>query len=230
VLFACTPVPEQRGAAEVTQEAELTRARRAMVEEQIEARGVADPRVLEAMSTVPRHEFVPEEYRSLAYEDRPLPIGSGQTISQPYVVALMTELVAPEPGDRILEVGTGSGYQAAVAARLVAEVYSIELLPALARTAAERLRRLGVTNVSVRAGDGYLGWPERAPFDGILVTAGADHVPEPLIEQLALGGRMVIPVGEAAGEQVLRVLEKLPNGEVRTEDVLPVRFVPLRRN
>jgi protein-L-isoaspartate(D-aspartate) O-methyltransferase len=181
------------------------------------------------MSTVPRHAFVPADYRSLAYEDRPLPIGSGQTISQPYIVALMTELIDPEPGDRILEVGTGSGYQAAVAGEVVAEVYSIELLPELAISAAERLQRLGVENVTVRAGDGYLGWPEHAPFDGILVTAGADHVPEPLVEQLAPGARMVIPVGEGGPDQVLKVIEKRPDGGVEIEDVLPVRFVPLRR-
>jgi len=200
-----------------------------MVAEQIAARGVADARVLEAMSTVPRHAFVPADYRALAYEDRPLPIGSGQTISQPYIVALMTELIEPQPGDRILEVGTGSGYQAAVAGEVVAEVYSIELLPELATSAAERLQRLGVENVTVRAGDGYLGWPEHAPFDGILVTAGADHIPEPLVEQLAPGARMVIPVGEGGPDQVLKVIEKRQDGGVEIEDVLPVRFVPLRR-
>lgn len=200
-----------------------------MVADQIEARGVSHPGVLEAMAAVSRHEFVPPEWRALAYDDRPLPIGFGQTISQPYIVALMTELVAPEAGDRILEVGTGSGYQAAVAARIVAEVYSIELIPELATSAAERLDRLGVANVVLIAGDGYLGWPEHAPFDGILVTAGADHIPEPLVEQLAPGARMVIPVGDPNTEQVLKVLEKLPNGQVEVRDVLPVRFVPLRR-
>jgi protein-L-isoaspartate(D-aspartate) O-methyltransferase len=200
-----------------------------MVAQQIEARGVTHPDVLRAMRAVPRHEFVPADYGALAYDDRPLPIGEGQTISQPYIVALMTELIDPEPSDRILEVGTGSGYQAAVAAELVDEVYSIELIPELAASAAERLRRLGVDNVHVREGDGYLGWPEHAPFDGILVTAGADHVPQPLIEQLAPGARMVIPVGETSADQVLRVIEKRPDGSVDSRDIIPVRFVPLRR-
>lgn len=228
---SCAPPPEQAARAEQSvQEADFAQARRDMVAEQIEARGVTHPRVLEAISAVPRHEFVPEVDRARAYQDRPLPIGLGQTISQPYIVALMTELIDPQPGDRILEVGTGSGYQAAIAARIVAEVYTIELLPELASTAAGRLQRLGVANVVVRAGDGYLGWPEHAPFDGILVTAGADHVPAPLVEQLAPGAKMVIPVGDPAGAQVLRVIEKLPTGEVEERDVLPVRFVPLRRN
>jgi protein-L-isoaspartate(D-aspartate) O-methyltransferase len=226
---ACAPPPEQGGSAAAAQERDWVAARRAMVADQIEARGVRDSRVLEAMSTVPRHEFVPEVHLAEAYDDRPLPIGLGQTISQPYIVALMTELVAPEAGDRLLEVGTGSGYQAAVAAEIVAEVFTIELLPELASAAAERLRRLGVDNVTVRAGDGYLGWPEHAPFDGILVTAGADHVPAPLGEQLAVGGRLVIPVGEAGAVQVLQVIEKLPSGDLDVRDVLPVRFVPLRR-
>jgi protein-L-isoaspartate(D-aspartate) O-methyltransferase len=209
---------------------DYTSARHDMVTRQIEARGVRNARVLQAMRDVPRHEFVPEDYGALAYDDRPLPIGLGQTISQPYVVGLMTELLAPEPGDRILEVGTGSGYQAAVAAEVVGEVYSIELLPELAQSAAERLRRLGIDNVHVRQGDGYLGWPEQAPFDGILVTAGADHVPPPLVEQLAPGARMVIPVGETDEDQVLRVIEKLPDGSVDSRDVTPVRFVPLLRD
>ena len=211
------------------QQGERARERQAMVAQQIEARGVSHAGVLRAMSEVPRHEFVPEDYGELAYDDRPLPIGLGQTISQPFIVALMTELIAPEPTDRILEVGTGSGYQAAVAAELVAEVYSIELLPELAASAADRLRRLGIDNVHVRAGDGYLGWPEEAPFDGILVTAGAEHVPQPLIDQLAPGARMVIPVGETLVNQVLKVIEKRADGTVDTRDVVPVRFVPLRR-
>jgi protein-L-isoaspartate(D-aspartate) O-methyltransferase len=203
--------------------------RRAMVEDQIRARGVQHEGVLRAMLAVPRHEFVPENYRSSAYNDSPLPIGLEQTISQPYIVAMMTELVDPRPGHRVLEVGTGSGYQAAVIARLVKEVYTIEIVPELARSAAERLRRLGVSNVQVREGNGYEGWPEKAPFDGILVTAGATEIPQPLIEQLKPGARMVIPVGEGPSEQVLKVIEKRPGGGIQTRDVLPVRFVPLRR-
>ena len=201
-----------------------------MVEEQIEARGITDSRVLEAMSRVPRHEYVPVEYRALAYSDTPLRIEFEQTISQPYIVSLMTELIQPEPNDRILEIGTGSGYQAAVAAELVSEVYSIEIIPELARSATDRLERLGVSNVVVRAGDGYLGWPEQSPFDGILVTAGADHVPEPLVAQLKPGARMIIPVGDSSSGQILKVVEKLPGGEVEIRDIVPVRFVPLRRN
>jgi protein-L-isoaspartate(D-aspartate) O-methyltransferase len=178
---------------------------------------------------VRRHEFVPPELRRFAYEDRPLPIGLGQTISQPYMVGLMTELLEPEQGDRILEVGTGSGYQAAVLSGLVEEVYSIELLPELAEAAADRLERLGYDNVSVRAGDGYLGWPDEAPFDGIVVTAGADHVPLPLVEQLRPGARMVIPVGDPLTSQVLKIVEKRADGSTVETDVVPVRFVPLLR-
>jgi len=227
-----TPAFSEEAAATAlfTQDATLTQARRRMVEEQIEARGVTDARVLEAMSRVPRHEFVPAGRRSAAYEDTPLPIGLGQTISQPYIVALMTELVQPEPGDRLLEIGTGSGYQAAVAAELVAEVYTIEIIPELAASAAERLDRLGVSNAFVREGDGYLGWPEQGPFDGILVTAGAPDIPEPLIDQLKPGARMVIPVGDPSSVQILQVIEKLPGGEVEVRDIIPVRFVPFRRN
>ena len=209
---------------------DFDQARTRMVERQIEARGIRDTRVLEAMTRVPRHEFVPPEFEAWAYDDRPLPIGLGQTISQPYIVALMTELVQARPGDRILEVGTGSGYQAAVAAALVDKVYSIEIIPDLARSASERLERLGISNVAVREGDGYLGWPEHSPFDGILVTAGAEEVPQPLVDQLRAGGRMVIPVGEVGAIQVLKVIEKLPGGDVDVRDVIPVRFVPLLRN
>lgn len=212
------------------QEPDYEAQRRLMVEQQIAARGIEDARVLEAMSRVPRHEFVPAEMRTFAYTDRPLPIGLEQTISQPYVVALMTELLEAEPGDRILEVGTGSGYQAAVAAELVAEVYSIEIKPELARSAAATLERLGVDNVVVMAGDGYLGWPEHAPFDGILVTAGADHVPPPLVEQLRPGAKMIIPVGDVSTYQVLQVVRKRADGGTDVEEVIPVRFVPLLRN
>src|SRR5688572_3559900 len=203
--------------------------RKTMVETQIRSRGVRNENVVRTMLEVPRHEFVPPEYRAQAYEDGPLPIGLDQTISQPYIVALMTELVAPMPGHRVLEVGTGSGYQAAVIARLVSQVYSIEIIPQHAQSAAERLKKLGVNNVEVRAGNGYLGWPERAPFDGILVTAGATEIPPRLVEQLKPGGRMIIPVGTAPSEQVLKVIQKDAAGKVETRDVIPVRFVPLRR-
>jgi len=195
-----------------------------MVEEQIEKRGVRDPRVLAAMRETPRHLFVPESVRSHAYEDRPLPIGSRQTISQPYIVAVMTELLAPEPDDVVLEIGTGSGYQAAVLARLVKRVVSIEILPELAEGAREALKAAGVENVEVITGDGYRGLPDRAPFDGIIVTAAPPEVPQPLVDQLAVGARMVIPVGE--GFQELLVLERGERG-VSRRSVLPVRFVPM---
>jgi protein-L-isoaspartate(D-aspartate) O-methyltransferase len=201
-----------------------------MVEEQLVARGVRNERVLAAMRKVPRDEFVPENLRAQAYEDHPLPIGEGQTISQPYIVAFMTEILDPQPGQRVLEVGTGSGYQAAVLAELAGEVYTIELLPALAESARARLERLGYRNVHVKAGDGYLGWPEKGPFDAVIVTCGAKDVPPPLFEQLKPGGKMVIPVGDAWGEQSLRVVTKGPHGERQERDVLPVQFVPLRRS
>jgi protein-L-isoaspartate(D-aspartate) O-methyltransferase len=200
-----------------------------MVNDQIEARGVRNRAVLDAMKTVPRHEFVPQAYRTSAYVDSALPIGLDQTISQPYIVALMTELVDPKPEHRILEVGTGSGYQAAVISRIVNEVYSIEILPELAQSARERLQRLGFRNITVRQGDGYQGWPDSAPFDGILVTAGATEVPKPLVDQLKPGGRMVIPVGPSSADQVLKVIEKHPDGSTRIKEIAPVRFVPLRR-
>jgi protein-L-isoaspartate(D-aspartate) O-methyltransferase len=203
-------------------------ARNAMVETQIVARGIADTAVLRAMRSVPRHRFVPPEESRNAYGDTPLPIGEGQTISQPYIVALMTELLRPARRHRILEVGTGSGYQAAVLAEIVDTVYTIEIVRSLAESARERLQRLGYGNVQVRCGDGYEGWPEHAPFDGIIVTAAADQIPEPLIEQLRDGGRMVIPAGEAWAVQELLLLEK-KDGKVSQESVLPVRFVPLIR-
>lgn len=187
------------------------------------------PAVLEAMGRVPRHQFVPEVLRAAAYADRPLPIGEGQTISQPYIVALMTDLLEPGPGDVMLEVGTGSGYQAAVLSGLVGKVYSIEIVEPLARQAATRLAALGYNNVVVRHGDGYAGWPEAAPFDGIIVTAGADHIPKPLIEQLKPGGRMVIPVGPSTGNQQLLLIEKRPDGSVRRRRLIPVSFVPFTR-
>ena len=204
--------------------------RKSMVETQIRSRGIKHDGVLRSMLDVPRHEFVPEADRSRAYEDRPLPIGLGQTISQPYIVALMTELADPKPNHHVLEVGTGSGYQAAVIARLVAQVYSIEIIPEHAESAAARLQRLGLKNLEVRAGNGYLGWPERAPFDAILVTAGATEIPQLLLDQLKSGGRMIIPIGNGPNDQVLKVIEKNLSGKVESRDVLPVRFVPLRKN
>jgi len=198
--------------------------RRAMVESQVLARGVKDTAVLDAMRTVPRHRFVPEKYAYEAYADQPLPIGEGQTISQPYIVALMTEKLGCGPNDTVLEIGTGSGYQAAVLAELVAHVYSIEIVEVLALGADSTLRELGYRNVSVKAGDGYQGWPEHAPFDGIIVTAAPDHIPEPLIKQLKEGGRLVIPVGSEW--QDLLVVTKTATG-TETRSVTPVRFVPM---
>ena len=186
-----------------------------------------DPRVLDAMRQVPRHELVPEEARAGAYENRPLPIGHGQTISQPFIVALMTDLLRPQRDDVVLEVGTGSGYQAAVLAHLVDRVYTIEIVEPLARRAAADLQALGYANVTVRAGDGYAGWPEAAPFDGILVTAGAPRIPPALVDQLKPGGRMVIPVGADPRNAELTLVQKDRDGKVSVRSVLPVSFVPL---
>lgn len=186
-----------------------------------------DPLVMEVMARVPRHEFVPPSHRSQAYDNRPQAIGYGQTISQPYIVALMTDLLKVGPESKVLEVGTGSGYQAAVLAEFVREVYSIEIIGELAETAAERLKRLGYGNVQVRTGDGYYGWKEHAPFDGIVVTAAAGHIPPPLIEQLKPGARMVIPVGGPFFVQQLMLVQKGEKGELQTRQVLPVAFVPL---
>ncbi len=200
------------------------RLREEMVRTQIASRGVRDPRVLDAMRTVPRHLFVPEEARDEAYDDSPQPIGEGQTISQPYIVGLMSELLQLAPGDRVLEIGTGSGYQAAVLATMGCEVYSIEIRPELARTAEQRLHALHLDNVHVRTGDGYGGWPEVAPFAGIIVTAAPERVPQPLLDQLAVGGHMVIPVG--AFYQHLKVITRTADGFTE-RDVIPVRFVPM---
>ncbi len=186
------------------------------------------PSVLNAIRRVPRHLFVPEAERNAAYEDRPLPIGHGATISAPTIVALMTELLDLRPGHRVLEIGTGSGYQAAVLAELAREVFSIEIVEPLAQSAAQRLARLGYRNVTVRAGDGYAGWPEQAPFDRIIVTAAAPHVPQPLLDQVAPGGRMAIPVATGDGEQLI-LIEKDRRGRVKQRGILPVRFVPLVR-
>jgi protein-L-isoaspartate(D-aspartate) O-methyltransferase len=186
-----------------------------------------DPAVLETMGKVPRHLFVPEEVRGAAYRDRPLPIGHGQTISQPFIVALMTDLINLGPGDVVLEIGTGSGYQAAVLSPLAAKVYSIEIIPELGQRAAARLAELRFGNVQVKVGDGYYGWPAHAPFNGIVVTAAASHIPPPLVEQLAKGGRMVVPVGGPFATQYLVLVEKRGDGSITTRQLLPVSFVPL---
>ncbi len=185
------------------------------------------PAVMDAMARVPRSSFVPSEASHLAYYNVPLGIGHGQTISQPFIVALMTDLLEPAKDQRVLEIGTGSGYQAAILAELVAEVYTIEIIPELAESAAQRLRRLGYDSVQVRSGDGWYGWPERAPFDGVLVTAVSERPPPELLEQLAPGGRMVLPLGPADGAQMLTVIDKDASGAISRRDVLPVAFVPL---
>lgn len=206
---------------------ERTDERRRMVRNQIEGRSITNPRVLEALETVPRHEFVPSGQRSAAYADRPLPIGHGQTISQPYIVAYMTEELELRPGDRVLEIGTGSGYQAAVLAEIVDEVYTIEIIEALADRAKKTFDRLGYDNVHVRVGDGYHGWPEHAPYDAIIVTAAAGHLPPPLVEQLSDEGKIVIPIGPVYQVQTLMEVTKTASGDVRTRQLLPVRFVPM---
>lgn len=189
--------------------------------------GALDPAVIDAMGKVPRHEFVPAALRQEAYSDRPLPIGEGQTISQPYIVAVMSHLLGVKPGGRVFELGTGSGYQAAVLAEMGVNVYSIEIVPELAERARQTLQHLGYTRARVRAGDGYVGWPEEAPFDAIVVTAAGDHIPQPLVDQLKPGGRLVMPVGAAYAVQQLSVLEKATDGSLTPREVLPVRFVPI---
>jgi protein-L-isoaspartate(D-aspartate) O-methyltransferase len=208
---------------------EFATMREHMVQTQIEDRGITNTAVLAALRKVPRHEFVPEAERLQAYSDHPLPIGFGQTISQPYIVALMTELAEIKRGERVLEIGTGSGYQAAILAEIGGEVYTIEILEPLARSAAEHLKRLGYDTVQVKAGDGYLGWKEHAPFDAILVTAATEPVPPPLIEQLKPGGRLVMPLGQPGETQMLIVIEKDASGKTWTRRVAPVVFVPLTR-
>lgn len=198
--------------------------RRRMVDEQLAARDIRSPRVLDAMRRVPRHLFVPEQSRPAAYADSPLPIGYGQTISQPYIVGFMTQALDVRPGDRVLEIGTGSGYQAAILSLLAKEVYTIEIISELAERAGRTLAGLGYRNVHVRAGNGYLGWPEHAPYDRIIVTAAPDEVPQVLVEELKIGGLMAIPVGTI--RQELRVLRRTPKG-VQTLETLPVRFVPM---
>ena len=231
VAALCLLAPPAAGEAD----AEFAAAHAALLNE-LRYQGRSDPppgqdgfsdRVLAALGEVQRHEFVPRSRWSEAYANHPLPIGHGQTISQPYIVALMTDLVDPQPGDAVLEVGTGSGYQAAVLAKLVDRVYSIEIVEPLATQAAERLERLGYGNVTTKLGDGYYGWEEHAPFDSIVVTAAASHVPPPLIAQLKPGGRMVIPVGGRFAVQYLLLVEKSLTGEIVTRQVTAVRFVPL---
>jgi protein-L-isoaspartate(D-aspartate) O-methyltransferase len=203
-------------------------ARERMVRDQIENRGVKDKAVLESMRNVPRHMFVPDELQSRAYEDRPLPIGYGQTISQPYIVAYMTEVVNVGRDDKVLEIGAGSGYQAAVLAGIVDKVYTIEIVPELGQVAANRMKNLGYDNVVVKTGDGFYGWEEHAPFDAIVVTAAAEYIPPPLIQQLKEGGKMVIPIGSPFMVQNLMLVEKR-GGKVRTRTLFPVKFVPFRR-
>lgn len=218
-------------------EEEFAKERERMVSEDIarsewwgERQAVKDEAVLKAMRTVPRHRFVPERQVDRAYGDFPLPIGYGQTISQPYIVALMTELLKPKADGIALEIGTGSGYQAAILAQVVKKVYTIEIVKPLADSAAQRVADLGYANIETKHGDGYFGWPEHGPFDAIIVTAAASHIPPPLIEQLKPGGRMVIPVGSPFGNQYLFLIEKAKDGSVTQRNVLPVRFVPLTRS
>ncbi len=201
--------------------------RERMARRDVEQRGVRDRRVLEAMRKTPRHLFVPEALRTMAYADQPLPIGYGQTISQPYIVAFMTELLEPKPDHKALEIGTGSGYQAAVLSHLVNHLCTIEIVPELARSSAQLLKELGYKNVTVRHGDGYKGWPEQAPFDRILLTAAPPEIPQALLEQLKPGGKLVAPVGASVFEQELVVIDKDKNGKLHRRSSLPVRFVPM---
>ena len=205
----------------------FARERSEMVRAQITRRGIKDEKSLHAMRTVPRHTFVPERYLSSAYADRPLPIGEGQTISQPYIVALMTETLHLKHTDKVLEIGTGSGYQAAILSTICKKVYSIEIIPSLGEKAKQRLKNLGYENITVKIADGYFGWEENAPYDAIIVTAAATHVPPPLIKQLTVGGRMVIPVGGVFQVQRLMFIKKKQDGTLISENICPVRFVPL---
>jgi len=236
VALASAVIPAAGGMIEAQAQDAYEPQRRHMVEEIVAlaresraatGRATLSERVLAAMAKVPRHDLVPAGQKAVAYANRPLPIGLGQTISQPFVVALMTDLMEVKPGDRVLEIGTGSGYQAAVLAELAGTVYTIEIVEPLAREAAGRLKQLGYRNVVAKSGDGYQGWPEHAPFDAIMVTAAPREVPQPLIEQLKPGGRLVVPVGGQATGQELLLIEKKPDGTVARRNILAVRFVPL---
>ena len=211
------------------EEAAFIAARERMIREQILERGITDARILNAFRRVPRHLFVAPRYRDQAYGDFPLPIDEGQTISQPYIVAIMTSVIAPDSRKKVLEIGTGSGYQAAVMAELAREVYTIEIFPSLARSSRSLLEGLGYRNIHFRTGNGYVGWTEAAPFDGIIVTCAPDHIPAPLLEQLAVGGRMVIPIRYSTMVQDLLLVEKLPGGKLKKTNLIPVLFVPMIR-
>ncbi|MEW4924635.1 protein-L-isoaspartate(D-aspartate) O-methyltransferase [Algibacter sp. 2305UL17-15] len=208
---------------------DYTTKREHMVKTQLKVRGIKDAATLMAMQTVPRHLFVPESMKPYAYKDRPLPIGDGQTISQPYIVAFMTEALQLKKTDKVLEIGTGSGYQAAILAKIIDSVYTIEIVKNLAFKAKDRLQELGYTNVNVKWGDGYHGWPAKAPFDAIIVTAGADSIPQPLIDQLKIGGRMIIPVGPHNYVSHLVLVTKKKN-KITKKKLIPVRFVPFTRD
>ncbi len=220
-LATCT---EGKRVSEPNPEGDFKTMRERMVETQIKARGVKDHRVLAAMLKVERHVFVPKDLQTSAYSDQPLPIGEGQTISQPYIVAIMTELLELRGEERVLEVGTGSGYQAAILAELAKEVYTIDIIEKLATSAEKLLNEMGYKNIEVKAGDGYLGWPEAAPFDAIIVTCAPDHIPKPLLDQLGEGGRMVIPVGEYT-QELKKIVKRA--GKIETTNVIPVIFVPM---
>jgi len=224
VIMGCKQPSGGNVMSQDSKEEDYTKARQDMVNSQILAREIKDNAVLDAMRKVKRHLFVPDEMKPYSYTDGPLPIGEGQTISQPYIVAIMTELLEPKKDDKVLEIGTGSGYQAAILAEIVKEVYTIEIVPKLAKTAEERLKELGYKNITVKCGDGYQGWLEHAPFDGIIVTAAPDHIPQPLVDQLKVGGKLVIPVGDLYQELI--VLTKTKDG-VKKKSVIPVRFVPM---
>lgn len=225
LLFFLSLIPARLPGAEQNEEAGFARARREMVEQQLRARRIKDPKVLEAMGQVPRHLFVGKKHRSSAYQDRPLPIGEGQTISQPYVVALMSELAELKGDEKVLEIGTGSGYQAAVLSHLAKEVYSVEIVPALAEKAKDTLSRLGYRNIWIKVGDGFFGWREKGPFGAIVVTASAEKVPEPLWQQLREEGRLLIPLGQRQSQNLVRIRKR--GGKQQLENITGVLFVPM---